>query len=579
MRVVGVISGTSHDAIETAAAELTLDGDQVVATFLGSASTPFPPELRAAVAACLPPGATTVGQICRLDTRLGQAFAEAAARAIDEICGGHAELVVSHGQTVYHWVAGGRALGTLQLGQPAWIAERTGLPVVSDLRARDVARGGQGAPLVSLLDTLLLGPVGAPRAALNLGGIANITVVSPDGAALAYDTGPANALIDAAVEHATGGAEQLDRDGRRARRGQVVPALLAELLADPYYRQPPPKSTGKERFNAAYLRSALTRHPGLAPDDVVATLTRLTARTVADACLRHGVTTVHAAGGGVHNPVLMADLAAHLPGVVLGRTDELGIPAGAKEAFAFALLGFLTVHGVPGTVPSCTGASGPSLLGSLTPGRLPLRLPPPAGTVPRRLLLAAAPRPVGTPVRLRAVAATGPTAMADLTAMARVFHAAWHGAYRGVLPDDVVDAVDPVRAGVIVGAGAATGDVSCTLAETGAGTVVGWVRHGVAPDGSAQVHSLYVDPAYAGGGVGRQLLRHAAVDAATRGHTELTLWVFEANAAARRFYARHGLRPDGGRLRAAEFGDQVELRLRSRLPLAGPGSQPGAGAG
>jgi anhydro-N-acetylmuramic acid kinase len=392
VRVVGMISGTSYDAIETAVADLELDGDRVVGALLGHWSAPFPYALRALMEECLPPNRTTAEQICRLDTLLGQAFADAAADSIGELGRGGVDLVVSHGQTVYHWVEDGAARGTLQLGQPAWIAERTGCPVISDLRARDISAGGQGAPLVSILDQMLLTPGDRPRAALNLGGIANVTVVAPGGSVVAYDTGPANALLDAAVRRFTGGEEHFDRDGERARRGRVSPELLDDLRAEPYYRVAPPKSTGKELFNDAYLDRFLSRHPRVGTDDVVATLTRLTAQTVAEECRRHDVESLMVAGGGVRNPAIMADLRTLLPGVVVSTSADLGIPTDAKEALAFALLGFLTVHGLPGTIPSCTGASAPSLLGSLTPGSSPLRLPAPVSTRPHRLVLVPASR-------------------------------------------------------------------------------------------------------------------------------------------------------------------------------------------
>jgi anhydro-N-acetylmuramic acid kinase len=245
--------------------------------------------------------------------------------------------------------------GTLQLGQPAWIAERTGLPVVADLRARDVAAGGQGAPLVSLLDTLLLaGRAGTP-AALNLGGIANLTVPP-----IAFDTGPANALLDAAARHFTG--RPYDEDGRLAAAGTVNREWLGRLLEDPYYARPAPKSTGKEHFHAGYVA-----FDGRA-EDVLATLTRLTARTVADAARRHGVTEVITSGGGVRNPALMAALREELAPARLVTSEALGLPAQAKEAYAFALLGFLTHHGIAGTLPSATGARHASVLGSVTPG-------------------------------------------------------------------------------------------------------------------------------------------------------------------------------------------------------------------
>lgn len=388
MRVIGLMSGTSYDAIEAAAADLTLDGDTLLMRPLGHVSVPYADELRDLIAATLPPAATTTQAVCALDTGIGQAFAGAAARALDELCGGSADLVVSHGQTMHHWTRDGAVLGTLQLGQPAWIAEATGVPVVSDLRSRDVAAGGQGAPLVGMTDTLLLRGLPGVPAALNLGGIANVTVLAPGAEPLAFDTGPANALLDAAVRHFTDGAAAYDEDGRRAAAGHTRGDLLKVLLDDPYYRRPAPKSTGKEHFHLPYLRRALATRPTPAVDDVLATLTRLTAVTVADACRAHGVTSLLVSGGGARNPVLMRMIGEELPGVTLRPSDDLGLPSDAKEALAFAVLGFLTVNGLPGALPSGTGARRATLLGSITPGLTPLRLPEPAARPPRVLRIA-----------------------------------------------------------------------------------------------------------------------------------------------------------------------------------------------
>lgn len=385
MRVIGVMSGTSYDAVDVAAADLELRDDAVMLHPLGAASVPYADEVRSRIAAGLPPAQASYEQVCRLDTELGQVFADAATQGMRELCGGRADLVVSHGQTVYHWVdESGRAQGTLQLGQPAWIAERTGLPVVSDLRSRDVARGGNGAPLASIFDVLLLGGTGGPRAALNLGGIANLTVVGGSAGALAYDVGPANALVDAATTELCG--EPFDTDGRRAARGNVHEGLLATLLDEPYYAALPPKSTGKELFHWGYVRDRLSAFGSIDVDDLVATLTELTARIAADELGRWGVLEVFASGGGVRNARLMqrlAELAGR--GCTLRTIDELGVGADEKEAYAFALLGFLTMHGLAGTIPSCTGASGPSVLGSITPGALPLRLPTAVAVCPTRL--------------------------------------------------------------------------------------------------------------------------------------------------------------------------------------------------
>ncbi|WP_409468268.1 anhydro-N-acetylmuramic acid kinase [Streptomyces sp. HC307] len=397
MRVIGLMSGTSYDAIDAAAAELSLVGDSLVLKPLGMVSEAYDDELRAALAAALPPGSVSMAEVCRLDTRIGQAFAAAAVRADRELCDGRAELVASHGQTVFHWVDEGRVHGTLQLGQPAWIAEATGLPVVADFRPRDIAAGGQGAPLVSLVDLLWLrGRPGTP-VALNLGGIANLT--APDGTA--FDTGPGCALIDAAASEArwgsprtesgggfSGGRLAYDVDGALAARGRVRPVLLDRLLAEPYYALPAPKTTGKELFHVGYLHTALAGVGTLPAEDVIATLTELTARTVADAVRAVEATEVIASGGGTRNPVLMGMLGDQLPGVPVRASDELGLPSDAKEAYAFAVLGFLTAHGLPGTVPASTGARHPSVLGSVTPGRDGLRLPPAAaGKGPVRLAL------------------------------------------------------------------------------------------------------------------------------------------------------------------------------------------------
>ncbi|MFJ4864708.1 anhydro-N-acetylmuramic acid kinase [Streptomyces sp. NPDC088748] len=412
MRVVGLMSGTSYDAIDAAAADLSLDGDTLVLTPLGMISTAYDDELRADLAGALPPAGVDLAAVCRLDTRIGRAFAAAAVRADEELCGGRADLVASHGQTVFHWAEDGRVHGTLQIGEPAWIAEATGRPVVSGFRTRDVAAGGQGAPLVSIVDVLWLrGRPGVP-VALNLGGIGNVTVVAggaqgTGGEPLAFDTGPANALIDAAVRalagrDASGRAYAMDAGGALAARGTVHRPLLRRLLDDPYYARDAPKTTGKERFHLPYLHAALEGCGPLPVEDVVATLTRLTARTVADAIRPFGATEVIASGGGTRNPVLMGLLREELGGepgsepggaggCVVRSSDELGLPARAKEAYAFAVLGWLTAHGLPGTVPSCTGARHASVLGSITPGGPGLRLPRPPAKAPGRLTVAGGP--------------------------------------------------------------------------------------------------------------------------------------------------------------------------------------------
>ncbi|MFI7574814.1 anhydro-N-acetylmuramic acid kinase [Micromonospora sp. NPDC049497] len=386
MKIVGLMSGTSYDAVDVVAAEFTVEGDTLWLRPLGHRSLDHDEELRAEIGAVLPPAATTIEAVCRLDNRLGAVFAEAAVVGV-ELAGGVVDAVVSPGQTVFHWVDGGVVRGTLQLGSVARVAARVGVPVLGDLRTADVVAGGQGAPLVPAFDALLLAPEAgdtAPRAALNLGGIANITVVAPHAPVLGYDVGPANALLDAAARRFLD--RPCDLDGAVAATGRVHPGLLDLLLAEPYYAAPPPKSTGKELFHGGYLddRFAALGEP-VPVEDLLATLTVLTAETVAAECARHQVTEVVAAGGGVRNPTLMSRLAELAGGRWrLRATDELGVPTQAKEAYAFALLGWLSWHGLPGALPSVTGATRAAVLGSWTPAG-PAYRGGPAVPPPRRL--------------------------------------------------------------------------------------------------------------------------------------------------------------------------------------------------
>ncbi len=369
MRVIGMISGTSFDAVEALLANFELDGDVLVCHLVEHRSVAYPPPVARSISEILPPSPTTIEQVCRLDVAIGRFFGEVAKELADEH--GGVDAVCSHGQTVYHWVEGTTARGTLQLGEPAWIAELTGAMVVSDVRNRDIAAGGHGAPLASLLDVLLLGGSPTPVGSLNLGGIANVTVLGPGHEPIAFDIGPANALIDAAVEWLSGGEKRFDRDGAWAAQGQADAALVARLLDDPYFALPPPKSTGKEYFNLGYVTRRL-EGGGTSAADLLTSLTVATAESVAAALRPYEPGELIVAGGGTRNLTLMAALQARLPGVPMRRTDELGVPEAAKEALVFAIIGFLTLNGLPSTVPSCTGAARPSVLGSLTPGRAPL---------------------------------------------------------------------------------------------------------------------------------------------------------------------------------------------------------------
>jgi anhydro-N-acetylmuramic acid kinase len=393
LRVLGCMSGTSVDGIDIACVDLRLQGDELLAGYRGLVSVPFGDELRHRIIAALPPAAPGAWELCALHAELGHAYAAAFARARHELGAGEAGLAVLHGQTVYHWVDDtGAALGTLQLGDAAAVAETLGIPVISDLRSRDIAAGGQGAPLVPMFDRLLLsGTAGpSPAGAVNLGGIANLTVVSDGQVAAAYDLGPAGALMDPAAERASGGALRFDQGGEIAARGRVRDDLLRVLAADPFFQLTPPRSTGREHFNAVYLGSALDRvAPAAAPDDVVATVTRLLVDQLAAAARRHGLQQLIVSGGGIRNETTLRWLRAALPGIAIRACDELGVPAQAKEALAFAVLGFLSWHGLPGSVPAATGAHRAAILGSITPGAGPLVLPAPAACAPRSLRLIA----------------------------------------------------------------------------------------------------------------------------------------------------------------------------------------------
>ncbi len=389
MRVLGCMSGTSVDGIDIACADLELAGDDLGCRYLGLASTPFDAHLRARIVAAMPPGLPGAGELCELHAELGKAYAAAFATACDVLAGGNADLAVLHGQTFYHWVDGsGRALGTLQLGNSSAVAERLGVPVISDLRSRDIAAGGQGAPLVSIFDALLLAGRRGPSAAVNRGGIANLTVVDGGQVVTAYDLGPAGALMDPAATWASGGTLRYDADGAIAQRGRVCEQLLERLKADVYYQLPAPRSTGREHFNASYLEKLLASL-GQAPadDDVVATVTRLLVDLLADASRQHNLAELVLSGGGSKNATTVGWLRSELPGLTVRTTNELGVPVQAKEALAFAVLGYLTWNGRPGSVIAATGARHPSILGSIEPGTGPLVLPPPLNASPSRLRL------------------------------------------------------------------------------------------------------------------------------------------------------------------------------------------------
>lgn len=379
MIVIGLMSGTSADGIDAAVVRLDGEPPGLQWEVLSHLHQDHDPHLRSEIFACFRPETGSVDRLCRLNFALGKAFAEAALAAAqkagiekDEI-----SLIGSHGQTLWHEppVNKNNIGSTLQLGEPALIAEMTGAPVVSNFRTRDMAAGGHGAPLVPLVDWLLLTHPARVRAAQNLGGIGNVTYLparAEPGDVLAFDTGPGNMLIDDAVRRASGDALTFDKDGELASQGQVDRILLEELLNDPYFSAPPPKTTGREHFGSQLGAEIWKRAAalGLSEADIIATLTALTAESIARAYrdfLPSFPEEVILSGGGAYNHTLKTMLAERLRPARLLTSDETGIPIDAKEALAFAVLAYETWHHRPGNLPGATGARHPVILGSITP--------------------------------------------------------------------------------------------------------------------------------------------------------------------------------------------------------------------
>jgi anhydro-N-acetylmuramic acid kinase len=383
MRVLGMMSGTSADGIDVALANVSGAPPNLAACFEGHYHVPFPGYLRATILRLANGKATTTAEISELNFLLGEQLAKAAIRAARSwrVPLRKISLIGSHGQTVFHLGAAARFQGTvrqastLQIGETSIIAERTGITTVGDFRPADMAAGGQGAPLMPFADYLLYRDALRGRVALNIGGIANVTVI-PAGArpeeVFAFDTGPGNMIVDALIERTTRGRAAYDRDSRIALAGRTIQELLSRLMREPYLRKRPPKSTGREQFGSSYAEYLMAwgkrHHAGAA--DLVRTVTVFTALSIADAFRRFILprATVHeliVAGGGARNPLMMAQLAASLPGIEVVPASRFGVPVEAKEAFGFALLAYETYHGRPSNVPSATGARHLAILGKV----------------------------------------------------------------------------------------------------------------------------------------------------------------------------------------------------------------------
>jgi anhydro-N-acetylmuramic acid kinase len=351
MRVAGIMSGTSLDGIDVAVVEIR--GRRIKT--VGFQTKPYPSSTRIALLSEL-----DSPQISRLNFFLGELYARAVLEATKRF--GPVDLIGCHGQTIYH--QGG--VHTLQIGEPAVIAEQTGVPVVSNFRARDIAAGGEGAPLVPFVDFRLFRHPTRTRVALNIGGIANVTVIPPSARpedVTAFDTGPGNMVIDALAREFTKGRQSFDRNGRIAASGQINRKLLSQLLQDSYYRKRGPKSAGREQYGAALVERMKKSEPSL--ENLIATATALTAATIARP-LQSMEGDLIVSGGGVHNCQLMAEIAAFLPKMHLATSADYGIDPDAKEAIAFAVLAYESWHRRPSNLPSATGARRPVVLGDTT---------------------------------------------------------------------------------------------------------------------------------------------------------------------------------------------------------------------
>lgn len=383
LRVIGLMSGTSADGIDAALAQISGAPPNLRAKIEHATSIPFPGKVRETILRLANGAATSTAEISELNFTIGKLFGGAVIEACRRfrVPLSSVALIGSHGQTVFHQGSPNRVRGTrhaastLQIGEPAIIAARTGITTIGDFRPADMAVGGQGAPLVPFVDYLLYRNPKIGRVALNIGGIGNVTVIQagakPENV-FAFDTGPGNMIIDALMQHYSAGKSRFDRNAEFAATGTVWPELLDALLKDHYFRLRPPKSAGREQFGDAYVKKLLAwaqKHRAR-PADLVRTATAFTALTIIDAWHRYiapraKINQLIVAGGGAHNPLIMAQLAAGLHGVDVTTSAALGVPEDGKEAFAFAILAYETFHGRPANLPPATGASRRAILGKV----------------------------------------------------------------------------------------------------------------------------------------------------------------------------------------------------------------------
>jgi len=379
--MVGLMAGTSLDGVDAALVRLSGLPTAPRVQLVRFISVPYSPGVRQRVLRAAAGEQVSAGEISQLNFLLGELFADAALRVCRKarVAPGQLAGIGSHGQTIFHQgfaisESGRKIRSTLQIAEPAVIAERTGATVVADFRTADMAAGGQGAPLVPLVDYLLLRDPKQGTVALNIGGIANATVI-PAGAApgdvFGFDTGPGNMIMDGIVRTVTRGRRHYDSEGRTAARGRVLEDLLFQALRFPFFPKTPPKSAGREQFGDEFLkRFFLSRLPHADAEDLLRTANELTARTIADAlrrfvCPRTSISRLIVSGGGARNRLLVSRLGELLPEIKVFTSDAFGLPVDAKEAIAFAILADRTLHGLTGNLPAVTGARRAVVLGGI----------------------------------------------------------------------------------------------------------------------------------------------------------------------------------------------------------------------
>lgn len=380
--VVGLMSGTSLDGIDAALVKIIDQQGDIQIQLIHFISVEYSREIQSELMKLCHPDTASLDMISKMNMYLGDVFAEAAEKVIKEagMTKDEISLVCSHGQTIYHQpgaevIDGNPIISTLQIGDIGVIAEKTGITTVGDFRTRDMAVGGQGAPLVPYVDYLLFNKTDVGRVLLNIGGIANMTILPFNGTesdVFAYDTGPGNMMIDAFAKWATEGKQSYDKDGLLAAQGEIDEEWLEILLQHEYFTQPSPKSTGRELFGEHYaeLLWEEARKKRITPVDSLATMTELTARTIADEITKHTkvhhLTEVFVSGGGRYNPILMKRIKDNLSGLAVKATDDIDMHADAKEAIVFALLGYQCFHKRTNNLPSATGASHPVVMGKIS---------------------------------------------------------------------------------------------------------------------------------------------------------------------------------------------------------------------